>query len=425
MNTRPVWFAAVGMLTWSVGAWAGPHGYDLHNTLMPASQAMAGTSHARPQDLPSAVFGNPATLTQYGGGTRFTFGATFYNPEVDLVHDGSVTGAPFKTESDTDVFPVPIIGVAQDLTGLGIPAVLGLGVTAVSGIGSSFRDEPKALGAGAEFIIFGVNAGAGFPVTDNLSLGGALTISFAQLDASLSSTAAETHALGGRLTLGATYDIGATTIGVWGQSEQEHNFQDLFQTSVDAQGFPVFSDQKVQQPFNIGLGIANSSLMGGDLLIAADFIQKFWSDATFWQDVFDDQSVFSLGVQWNPGGGNWVWRAGIGWAEDPNRDPPSGQVGDISQVVTGPGGLTVPTDPVFVVPYLQATQTEVIYEWRIGLGFGYQNFLTPGLNLDVGMGWEFEEDRDFGTGSLPGGGHTNSEVYSYHFGIALTWNFTN
>ncbi len=423
MNTRSLLLATVGAISFSSAAWAGPHGYDLHNTLMPASQAMAGTSHARPQDLPSAIYGNPATLTQYGGGTRFTFGATFYNPEVRLVHDGSVTGAPFTTRSDTDLFPVPITGVAQDLTGLGIPAVLGLGVTAVSGIGASFRDEPRALGAGAEFIIFGVNAGAGFPINDNLSAGTALTISFAQLDAGLSSTSAETHALGLRLTAGATYDINNTTLGIWGQSELEHDFENLFQTSVDAQGFPVFSDQEIQQPYNIGLSIANSDLMGGDLLIAADFIQKFWSNAEFWQDVFDDQTVLSVGAQWNPGGGDWVWRAGIGWAEDPNRSNPSGQLGDITQVVTGPGGNVIPTDPVFVVPYLQATQTEVIYEWRIGLGFGRRNFLAPGLDLDVGFGWQFEEDRDFGRGGLPGGGHTNSEVYSWHFGFALTWNF--
>ena len=42
-------------------------GVELHNTLTPASGAMAGTSLARPQDLQSAVNANPATLTQFRG----------------------------------------------------------------------------------------------------------------------------------------------------------------------------------------------------------------------------------------------------------------------------------------------------------------------------------------------------------------------
>jgi len=34
---------------------------------------MAGVSIARPQDVPSAIFGNPATLAQFQG-TQFTLG---------------------------------------------------------------------------------------------------------------------------------------------------------------------------------------------------------------------------------------------------------------------------------------------------------------------------------------------------------------
>ena len=38
-------------------------GIELHNSLMPASGGMAGASLTRPQDLQSAINGNPATLT--------------------------------------------------------------------------------------------------------------------------------------------------------------------------------------------------------------------------------------------------------------------------------------------------------------------------------------------------------------------------
>ena len=83
--------AAVGtaLSLGSAGAIAGPHGFDLHNVLNGASASIAGTSIAHVEDPVSAVFGNPATLTTYYGGTNFMFGATFYMPRATMVHDGS------------------------------------------------------------------------------------------------------------------------------------------------------------------------------------------------------------------------------------------------------------------------------------------------------------------------------------------------
>ena len=40
-------------------------GVELHNTMMPASGVMGGASNARPQDVQSAIAGNPATLAQF------------------------------------------------------------------------------------------------------------------------------------------------------------------------------------------------------------------------------------------------------------------------------------------------------------------------------------------------------------------------
>jgi hypothetical protein len=43
------------------------YGVDLHNTTNPASGGLAGTSLACPQDLQSAIAGNPSTLAQFHG----------------------------------------------------------------------------------------------------------------------------------------------------------------------------------------------------------------------------------------------------------------------------------------------------------------------------------------------------------------------
>ena len=70
-------FAAGLILTAGTrSATAQSFGVELHNTLMPASAGMAGASLALPQDLQSAINGNPATLTQFRG-TQFSFGGAW------------------------------------------------------------------------------------------------------------------------------------------------------------------------------------------------------------------------------------------------------------------------------------------------------------------------------------------------------------
>ncbi|MCU7842018.1 MAG: outer membrane protein transport protein [Candidatus Thiodiazotropha sp. (ex Troendleina suluensis)] len=403
--------AVVVTSIYSTTDFAGPHGYDLHNTLAPASGGMAGASLARPQDLTSTVFGNPATLSQFKG-TKFSFGATFYMPEVDLTHDGSITGTAFNENSGTDIFAVPNVAVTQDLRGLGLPATIGLGLTAVSGIGAEFRGNPGSLGAGADFIILGVNAGLGYEVSNNLSLGFAATISFAELDLGLSSTSAATHDIGLRGTFGATYDTGATTVGAYYQTELKHTFDNQVQISATSYASP-----EIEQPANIGFGIANNSLMNGNLLLALDITHKFWDDSKFWQDVYDDQTVISLGAQLTQG--SWKYRIGYGYGDDPTDTGTAGPIGGISQVFSNVGPIPLNQQ---VTQYIQATQAEVIYKHRLTLGFGYQGFIAPPIDLDAHFGWQFKEDRDYGTGSLTGGGHTNAETYSWHTGFALTWN---
>ena len=404
---------AAAMLVATPTAQAGPYGYDLHNTLAPASQGLAGTSIARPQDTVSSVFGNPASLTQFTG-TQFTFGATFYKPEVKLQHDGSVTGTAFTERSNTDIFPVPQIAVTQDLRGLNLPATLGLGLTATSGIGTNFRGDAGSLGAGAEFIVFGVNAGLGYELTNNLSLGAAATVSFAQMDLGLSSSSAETHDIGVRGTVGVNYDFAdTTTVGGFYQTKLKHSFDDLVETKPGD-----YRSVTIEQPANIGIGIANNSLMNGDLLLMADFMYKYWDDTDFWGDLYDNQAVYSIGAQLTRG--SWKYRVGYAYNDDPTKDGASAPIGNLTQINSSFGIIPL-SDPV--VAYLQAAETEVIYQHRIGLGLGYSGFLMPNLDVDIGGGWQFKDDHCYGKGSLSCGGQSKADVYSWNVGMGLTWKF--
>jgi len=510
--------AAVGtaLSLGSAGAIAGPHGFDLHNVLNGASAAMAGTSIAHVEDPVSAVFGNPATLTTYYGGTNFMFGATFYMPRATMVHDGSAghavanfgdistTGSTaqvtsnsafeltnnggisplgnanttfaFDSTSKADVYAVPQVAVTQDLSGLGIPVVLGVGVTATSGIGVDYKHTSNSLGAAAELINLGVNAGIGMKVSDTLDVGVSMTITYAMLEAGITGSGGMTHDIGFRGTLGARKSMGPMTIGMYYQTEQEHQYDNLHVTSMHGRtpfistagingGGAVVNikcngdsvgnmygvcrqDLEVQQPWNVGLGMSMD--MGNGLLVMADVTHKAWSDAKFFNEFYDDQNVISVGVQKTMG--NLKLRAGYGYADDPllSTVKVGQEVASIGLVNSEGVAVSSPMYGIFM-SYFQAMETPVIYKHRVAVGLGVENFLgVPFLSLDTHAAIQLEEDKCFGSGqagqststgyynnatigtALAGGlassgctanDHSKATVSSMHLGGALTWSF--
>jgi len=504
--------AAVGtaLSLGSAGAIAGPHGFDLHNVLNGAAASFAGTSIAHTEDPVSAVFGNPATLAQYFGGTHFMFGATFYMPRATMVHDGSagyavsghstldtlvevggsasteaVSAFAFDSTSKADVYAVPTVAVTQDLSGLGIPVVLGVGVSATSGIGVDYRHTSNSLGAGAELINLGVNAGIGMKMSDTLDVGVAMTITYAMLEAGLTGSGGMTHDIGFRGTLGARKSMGPMTIGVYYQTEQEHQYDNIHVTSMDGsapfaaatmnnafndsdandQGSAVGTvnvkcnadnvtaasgvcrqDLEVQQPWNVGIGMSMD--MGNGLLVMADFTHKKWSDAKFFNEFYDDQNVVSFGIQKTMG--NMKLRAGYGYADDPLLSQVSEgvEVASIGGVNSDGHAYSSPMYGLFM-SYFQAMETPVIYKHRVAVGLGVESFLgVPFLSLDTHAAVQLEEDKCFGSGqtglstsesfgaaigtSLTGtadvsgctaSDHTKATVSSFHLGGALTWAF--
>jgi len=505
--------AAVGtaLSLGSAGAIAGPHGFDLHNVLNGASASFAGTSIAHVEDPVSAVFGNPATLTTYYGGTNFMFGATFYMPRARMIHDGSAGHAvsgfdgvivemeagnssstaasdyAFDSTSKADVYAVPQVAVTQDLSGLGIPVVLGVGVTATNGIGVDYRHTSNSLGAGAELINLGVNAGIGMKMSDTLDVGVSMTITYAMLEAGLTGSGNQVHDIGFRGTLGARKSLNdSTTVAMYYQTEMEHEYDNLHVTSFNGatpftalpkagtggigvmgvswqtkamtvpcngDGASAFNnkvcrqDLSVQQPWNVGLGISKD--MGNGLLVMADFTHKNWSTADFFKEFYDDQQVYSIGIQKTMG--NMKLRLGYGYAEDPLLDQVKNGVHVATIGGVNPQGNTY-TSPMYglFMSYFQAMETPVIYEHRISMGLGVENFLgVPFLSLDSHVAFQLEEDKCFGagqdgmtdiyTGSTLANGvsltntadvagcaikdHTKATVSSFHLGGALTWSF--
>lgn len=377
------------------------YGTDLQNVMMPASGGMAGVSIARPQDVPSAIFGNPATLAQFEG-TQFTLGGGWVEgyPTVTR-HDFALPAANFSTTSRTQGFVMPSVGVTQDLRSLGVSGALGLGLTGLGGLGAEYRGLAPAGSIAnnfsSELLELGVNMGAGLEITDRLSLGAALTLGTGFEQLGLVSNTAMVHAYGLRGSFGADYALNdCNTVGAFYQTELPFNFPSAF---LMPDG--TYQDIRLSQPPTVGFGWANTALMGGDLLLAADVYYKLWENAALYQDIYVNQWAFAFGAQLTRG--KMKYRTGYSY----NTNPINHNVGDHLS------GLPVAQDSIY---FFQASSTAVITQHRLTGGIGRQDFLFQGVDLDIYAGGLFPASDDFGP-------HTTAKVAAYYLGMGLTWRY--
>lgn len=153
--------AGMAMLVASTGAQAASAGTDLNLSAHTIAGGMAGAAYTRPQEASAAIFGNPATLTQFPG-VNFNFGATLISitdiqVDTDTTLNVGAGSFPFHEEhhSDADNYIVPTLGITLQLSP---NLTIGVGLEADAGLGSDFRDDPLQLYAGA---VAGANAAFG------------------------------------------------------------------------------------------------------------------------------------------------------------------------------------------------------------------------------------------------------------------------
>jgi long-chain fatty acid transport protein len=378
------------------------YGSDLQNVMAPASGGMAGVSTAQPQDVPSAIFGNPATLTQFEG-TQFTIGGAWIEGYPTLSNDGSLNGGtPFDVTSRTAGFVAPEIGVTQNLNVCDRSVTFGLGLSSMSGLGAEYRGmAPGTIlnNFSSEYLVLGVTAGLGVQVNDQLSVGAAMTLgtAFEQLGfvgPIVGSAMVNEYAL--RATVGADYALNdCNTLGAFWQSRMDFEFPDAIRFNGNYQNL------QVDQPATFGLGWANRALMDGNLLIAFDVYFKDWQDAALWQDVLVNQWVFAVGAQYTRG----CYKYRIGYSY--NTDPINHNVG---------GNLDGNPIGQANVQLFQAASAPFVNQNRLTVGVGRTGFLVPNLDLDVFGGVMFNASENFGP-------DTSASLALYYLGLGLTWKF--
>ncbi len=379
-------------------------GIELHNTMMPAAGGMGGVSIARPQDLLSSLTANPATLTQFHG-TNVTFGGGWIESTYNVSHTGGVLPGPgaFSAKSEAEGSAPGNIGVTQDLRALGLPVVIGLGLNTAAGAGLSFRNVPASNGTSVTISMLQINSSAAVELTDRLSAGGTFTFGSSTLDAPFVGVGAAAFAYQLRGTLGLTYELPrCTTLGLYYQTRQNFNYDDALQLSLGNGRFSATTDVNAGLPENYGLGIANSSLLDGRLLLAADVLYKQWDTADLFNVVYENQWVLQLGTQYQLSPHVRV-RAGYVYAENPLDPNPSGRPGGVAP----PGGQAA-------LYYLQST-VAVSNLHRISAGVGLQDVM-PGVDFDLMAGGMFEDGEQLGR-------FTSTSVASYWLGAGMTWHF--
>lgn len=374
-------------------------GIELHNNAMPASGGMGGASLARPQDVQSALGGNPATLSQLHG-TQFSFGGAWVEPTINMDNDANIGQniTPYSGKSSRQGSMVANIAVTQDLSELNLPATVGVGLLTSSGLGSNFRHIDASNGTTAELVILAMASGVGFELTDNLSIGASLLVGNATMDGPFTFATAATPDYALRGSLGITYMLNeSTTLGGWWMTEQKFTFSDFVQ--IGGPGNPFLS-VKASLPSTYGLGIANSHLLDGRLLLAMDLKYLDWSATDFFGALWDDQFVAQFGAQLTTNKG-WKLRTGYTYAEN------------ITSGITAPtiGGVT----PQAGIDYFQAL-FPAINQHRFTGGIGVPNVIG-GMDLDLFAGGMPR--------STQRSGQSEAKVASYWIGVGMTWRFGN
>lgn len=407
MLRRLAWTACAALAMGLCGstAHAQVFGIELQNNLMPASGGMAGTSISRPQDLQSAINANPATLRQYEG-TQFSFGGAWADANYNIQQPTPLPLVGVSPYSATSAQPGALlgnIGVTQDLSNLGLPATAGLALISNAGTGVDFRGVPQSNGTSAQILNVQMVPSFGIDITEKLSFGGSFQLGTAYLDGPFTGLGAMATAYGARGTVGANYFITPqTSFGAYWQSKQHFDFGDA---AVFTNG-PLAGNSfnvPMDLPSTVGLGLANTSLMDGNLLLAMDVLYKQWNQTDLFGQIYNDQWVYQFGAQYSL---TKRTRLRIGYAY--NQNPMKGAGSTVLDGVPLPDG----------VPGLRYVQGQFasITQNRITIGAGIKDVLLPGMDFDVFAGYAFAASDTFAT--------TSATVKdNYWVGAGMSWRF--
>lgn len=411
----------------AASAQAGPSGSELDLSFMPAAGGMEGVGTVRPQDAVAQVFGNPATMTQLEGETSFVFGGSFISPDLNSKGTlsapgpgGALVGVPFDGRSKLDDLAVPHAAVLQRLTP---NLVVGMGITGVSGLGSDFRNTfPAALSLTADLKLFGANMSAAYQLTEDISVGGALTVGIGSLQVGTVPSTASSNNFGVAGTFGFTWDLGALEFGGSYKTELRVKYSEVVLTDIN-----TLSDFTLTQPRQFKIGVATSKDFLEHTLFAVDFGWKNYSKARGYQDFWRNQWKIAFGAQQDLGErltvrAGWSYNRGIAKKAE-NLGFTFAQINSLFAPGFPDLGFGPEVAPIFpdIIQVAQTTIANGLWQQGISGGFGYK--LTERIRVDINANYAFDGKQDF-TSPIPGSPQSiNAKGNLFSTGMGFTWNF--
>ena len=207
---------------------------------------------------------------------------------------------PFSAKSTAPGSPLGNIGLTQDLSELGLPATLSFGFLTAAGLFADYRQVPESNGTNTGLVILDVPIALGVDITQRLSVGAGVGLGLAYFDGPFVGMGGMTPDYALRGTVGTNYLLtDHTTVGGYYQTKQSFLFDNAvtFNPGVNQRALDVQMDL----PQNVGVGVANNTLMDGCLLVGVDVLYKLWKDADLYGTVYDNQWVVQVGTQYSLG----------------------------------------------------------------------------------------------------------------------------
>ncbi len=368
----------------------------------PTSRAMGGTGIATPQDAISAIFSNPAALSQLQG-SQFNFAGTYFAPTVkaDVTMPGPF-GGPWKATSQDAAYAVPAIGLS---TPMNDKMNFGIAAYGVSGMGVDYRNkDPQGTNTKVSVMKFvpavSYKAGA-------FSYGAGLDIDYQAAD--FGEGLSHNYAVGARL--GAGYEYGAWNFGLTYVMPQNVEHKRIYDFNADG----TYDTLKLENPAQYGAGVSYKGL--DKWLLSADVKYIDWANAKGYKDFdWESQTVYAVGVQ-NKTTDKLTLRAGWNYGKNPVKK----HAGFDSTMLPTPATTMVQGTPMttFGYEYFRIVGFPGIVENHFTLGAGYE--FTPKFTLNLGYKKAFA--KTISETSKDGSVSLKSKLSEDAFDMGLTFKF--
>lgn len=331
----------------------------------PTSRSMGGTGIAAPLDAISAIFSNPAALSQLSG-SQFDFAGTYFAPSVKADVKSGMLGN-WKDDSQDAAYAIPAIGLA---TPINDKMNFGIAAYGVSGMGVDYRNEdPKNTNTKVSVMKFVPAVSYKYGA---FSYGAGLDIDYQAAD--FGAGLSHNYAIGARL--GAGYEYGKWNMGltyVTRQTVDHKRIYDFNGVGLTGTFDGTYDNLKLANPAQYGAGVSYKGL--DKWVLSADVKYIDWANADGYKDFgWQSQTVYALGVQ-NQTTDKLTLRAGWNYGKNPLKKHDNFNAGGTTNVQ----GMTMST---FGYEYFRLIGFPGIVENHLTIGAGYE--FSPKFALNLG-----------------------------------------